>query len=270
MGGVESMRAELSAAMAGAGTALAAADGLCGACVGVLGVDGASVSLMHEGAIRGTFGSSGARSRHLDELQFTFGEGPCVDAVRSGSPVLIGDLEGLDDQRWPAFRSAVLDAGMGAVFALPVSVAGQAVGALDLFRSRSGPLAGVSLAGALIAAELAALPLLDLMTADVDWERAGQGGEGFDQLASLERVEVYQATGMIMGATGMSSTDALIRLRGHAFSHGMTASEVGYAIVERRLLIDGADWHPVTPLPSAPPPAPTPPAPPTRPAPGQV
>ena len=254
MSEVESMRAQLSAAMTGAGSALAAADGLCGACVQVLGVDGAAVSLMHDGATQGTFGSSGARSQHLDELQFTFGEGPCLDAVSSGNPVLVGDLDGLEEQRWPAFRTAVIDAGMGAVFALPVTVAGRAVGALDLFRTRSEPLAGVSLAGAVIAAELAALPLLDLMTADVDWDQVGQGGDGFAQLASLERVEVYQATGMIIGATGMGPADALIRLRAYAFAHAMTASEVGYAIVDRRLSVDGEDWHTGPPPPSSPPP----------------
>ena len=259
MSGVETIRAELSAAMAGAGSALAAADGLCQACVDLLGVDGASVSLMHDGATQGTFGSSGARSRQLDELQFTFGEGPCMDAVSSGNPVLVGDLDDLDEARWPAFRGAVLDAGMGAVFALPVTVAGNAVGALDLFRTRSGPLVGPSLAGALVAAELAALPLLDLMTADTDWEQAGQGGDGFTQLAGLERVEVYQATGMIIGAIGMSATDALIRLRGYAFAHAMTASEVGYAIIERRLLVDGEDWQPdpPPPPPTSPPPTPS-------------
>ena len=66
------MRAELgAAAVVGAGGALSAADRLCRACVELLGVDGAAVSLMRDGTTVGTFGCSGELSRRLDELQFT-------------------------------------------------------------------------------------------------------------------------------------------------------------------------------------------------------
>ena len=82
----ERLKAELRAALAGSGGALSAANRLCQACVELLEVDGAAVSLMHEGSSQGTFGSSGELSRRLDELQFTFGEGPCLDAVRWGRP----------------------------------------------------------------------------------------------------------------------------------------------------------------------------------------
>lgn len=236
------MRADLAATIAGAGTALAAADRLCSACVDLLEVDGAAVSLMHDGMTQGTFGSSGELSRRLDELQFTYGEGPCLEAVQRRGPVLVADLDDPAEQRWPAFRGAVLASGVSAVFALPIAIASFYVGALDLFRARSGPLSGEALDGGLLVAELAALPLLDLMTSDVDWDRAGEGGDGWEQLASLERVEVYQATGMIMGALDIGPTDALSRLRAHAFSAGMTASEVAWAIVERRLIL-GDDSH---------------------------
>ena len=242
MSGLDAMRAELSAGMDTAKTALAAADRLCEACVVVLEVDGASVSLIHDGATQGTFGSSGELSRHLDELQFTFGEGPCLDSVRGGRPILVADLDDPAEQRWPAFRGAVLDAGMGSVFALPVAVANRPVGALDLFRSKTGPLGGGQFGGAMHAAELAALPLLDLMSSDVDWETAGQGADGWDQLSSLERVEVYQATGMIMAAAAVGPADALVRLRAYAFAHETTASEVAFAIVERRLRLEPPDW----------------------------
>lgn len=243
MTGPQQMRGHLGAAMVGAGSALAAADRLCHACVELLDVDGASISLMHEGTTRGTFGSSGELSRRLDELQFTFGEGPCMDAVRQRGPVLVADLRDPTEQRWPAFRDAVLDSGVSAVFALPVVVAAGEVGALDLFRTRSGSLAKETLTGGLMAAELAALPLLDLMTSDVDWDGAARGDDGWGQLASLERVEVYQATGMIMAALDVGAVEALVRLRAQAFARGTTASEFAWAVVERRLSLDADDWR---------------------------
>jgi hypothetical protein len=129
----------------------------------------------------------------------------------------------------------VLGTGVCAVFALPVAVAFAHIGALDLYNKRIGGLTDQALSGALYAAELAALPLLDLMTAHVDWDSIAQGDNGWEQLASLERVEVYQATGMIMAALKASPAEALARLRGHAYANGLTASDVAWAIVERRL-----------------------------------
>lgn len=243
----ERLRAELGAALVGAGDALAAADRLCHACVDLLGVDGAAVSLMHDGSTRGTFGSSGELSRRLDEFQFTYGEGPCLDAVSSGRPVLVGDFGDPNEQRWPAFGRAVLGSGVQAVFALPVTIIRSPVGALDLFSNQPGQLSAAELDGGLWAAELASLPLLDLMTSDVDWTSAGEGGGGWEQLASLERVEVYQATGMIVGAMDVDAVEALIRLRAHAFEQGLTASEAAWAIVERRTILaeDGSFRMPI-------------------------
>ena len=228
--------------MAGAGGALAAADRLCHACVEFLEVDGASVSLTHDGSTRGTFGSSGDMSRRLDELQFTFGEGPCLDAVRQGRPVLVPDLGDPAEDRWPAFAGALLRSEIRAVFALPVTIASQQIGALDLFRRRAGELTGSALAGGMLAAELAALPLMDLMNSGVDWD-VDQDGDGFEQLASLSRVEVYQATGMLIGALDVGPTEALLRLRAYAFAHDMTAAEAAWAIVEGRLSLEPDDWN---------------------------
>lgn len=243
MDAVERLGNDFRAAMDGADTVLGAADLLCQACVDFLEVDGASVSLVHEGSTQGTFGSSGELSRRLDEYQFTFGEGPCLDAVRGATPVLVPDLGDSAEQRWPAFRQAVIGEGIRAVFALPVTVTSSPIGALDLFSARSGGLTQDRLTGGLVAARLAAGPLIKLMTSDVDWESAGEGTPGWETLASLERVEVYQATGMIVGALEVDPVEALVRLRAHAYAHGMTASEVAWAIVERQLSLEDDAWR---------------------------
>jgi hypothetical protein len=242
-GAHERVREALEVAM-GSGVGVSAADRLCVACVDLLKVDGAAISLMHEGATQGTFGSSGPLSRRLDEFQFTYGEGPCLDAVSGGRPVLVADIGHADEHRWPAFAAAALDAGVHAMFALPAAIATTHIGVLDLFRNAPGPLSAEGLTGGLLAAELAALPLLDLMTADLDWASAGEGGDGWSQLASLERVEVYQATGMIMGQLDIGPADALVRLRARAFATGQTSSDVAWAVVEGRLSLDLDDaWR---------------------------
>jgi GAF domain-containing protein/ANTAR domain-containing protein len=231
------VEAGLRAAVSHPGRA-GSADQLCRACVELLDVDGAALSLWLDGDARGTFGASGEVSRRLDELQFTFDEGPCVDAVRKDRPVLVEDLGQDRDARWPAFTGAALEAGVGAVFALPVRVAALPFGALDLFRHRSGELSEVDLTGGFKAAELAAVPLLDLMSAEVDWASIGEGGDASTQLASLERVEVYQAVGMLIGQLNVSPAEAMARLRAYAFTTGSTASEVAWDIVQRRLTLE--------------------------------
>lgn len=247
----ERLRTELSTAVTGAGDALTAADRLCLVCVELLEVDGASISLTLDGTTRGTFGASDELSRRLDALQFTAGQGPCLDAVRTGRPVLVPDLDDPQELRWPGFSSAVLDAGIRAVFALPVSLSRQLVGALDLYRSRPGPLGASALSGGLLAAELASLPLLDVIAeheaavaADAA-SPAGDGGDGDDawsRLSSLEQVEVYQATGMLMGALDVDPVEALVRLRAQAFLRGVTAAELAWEIVERRVSLDSPEW----------------------------
>ncbi|MCW2545161.1 MAG: hypothetical protein JWM40_2713 [Frankiales bacterium] len=238
MDDLQAMREELGAALRGARSPLDAADVLCQACVTLLDVDGAAISVIHEGASRGTFGSSGELSRRLDDYQFTFGEGPCLDSVRLRQAVLAPDLADPDEDRWPAFASAVLEEGVAAVFALPISMAARAVGALDLFCEAPRQLSPEALRGGLLAAELAASPLMDLLSGDLDVNGPGPGQDGWAQLASLERVEVYQATGMIMGALGITPAEALVRMRAHAFSHGMTAQEVAVLMISRRLPAD--------------------------------
>ncbi len=93
------LRREFESAVADADEA--AADRLCVACVELLNVDGASISLWRDRGTWGRFGSSGEIGRRLDEFQFTFGEGPCLDAMTHASPVLIPDLSQGAGERWP-------------------------------------------------------------------------------------------------------------------------------------------------------------------------
>lgn len=244
------MRSELNAVMSSSAPGLPSADALCDTCVGLFDVDGAAVSMVYDGMSWGTFGSSSPASRRLDEYQFTFGEGPCLDAVASGAAVLVPDLDSPLDQRWPAFREAVLGDGFHGVFALPIMITSVCVGALDLFRGRPGPLEGDALAGAMLAAELASAPLLDLIAeAAVANGRADEsladGAESAERLFmdGLDRVEVYQATGMLISALDVDAAEALVRLRAHAIATGRTASEVARDIIERRLIVERDDWH---------------------------
>ena len=81
-----------------------AADRLCEACVGLLDVDAAAISLVFDGANVGTLGASDPRARTYDELQFIVGEGPCLDSVGRRRPVLVGDLADPAEHRWSGWQ----------------------------------------------------------------------------------------------------------------------------------------------------------------------
>ncbi len=232
------MRAGIEDVLLGGERGIPAADRLCIACLPWLGVDAAAISLIDEGESRGTFGASDAAARLLDSLQFSAGEGPCLEAAEAMVPVLVADLHAQDEPRWPAFKEAAERAGVRAVFALPIRVGLIGLGALDLFRFVAGPLSPVQLADALMVADAAAQILLDM----VDESNATTGRADplaqWAQVASLSRVEVYQATGMVMAQLDLSPTAALIRLRAYAFANELTVSEVAQLVKSRQLRME--------------------------------
>jgi hypothetical protein len=215
-----------------------AADRLCEACVALFGVDAAAISLVFEGANTGTLGASDPPARAYDELQFTMGEGPCLDSVAHQAPVLVVDLADPADARWPAYGPAMLAHEIRGVYAMPVVVAGRYVGALDLYRAQPGLLGAEQLGGALVAAELAELPVLDLMDADLQAAAAVPDSDAWAELTMLSRAEVSQATGMLVAQLEISPTEALVRLRAHAYATGRSATNVAHDILDRRLRLE--------------------------------
>jgi hypothetical protein len=215
-----------------------AADRLCEACVLLFDVDAAAISLVFDGANSGTLGSSGASGRMYDELQFTLGEGPCLDSVSHRAPIFVADLADPDDNRWPIYGPALLSHQIRGVFAMPVLVAGEHVGALDLFRVRPGLLKGEHFAGAIVAAELAGIPMLDLLNADLQAAANDPNSNAWTELHALSRAEVSQATGMLVAQLGVEPAEALVRLRAHAYATGRSSTDVARDILDRRLRLE--------------------------------
>lgn len=217
---------------------LEAADRLCKACVGLLDIDAAAVSIVFDGANMGTFGASGPRARKYDELQFIVGEGPCLDSVANRAPVLVADLAHPDENRWPAYGPVMLDYDIRGVYAIPVVVAGAYVGALDFFCTAPDRLAAEQIASMAIAAELAQLPLLDLLEGDLKAATADPDSDAWAELDEFSRTEVSQATGMLMAQLNVDAATALARLRARAYASGCSASAVARDIIDRRLQLE--------------------------------
>jgi hypothetical protein len=210
------------------------AERICQAAVEGLEVDGAAISLLTASTLRETLYATDATAELLEDLQFSLGEGVCVDAATSGGPVLIADMnDPAQTSRWPIYAAAVVDqAQISAVFAFPLQWGPINLGVLDLYRREPGSLPPAQLRDALGAADMAALMLLGLRTdagEDQTWDRSWGN-----------RVEIHQATGMVVAQLGVGATDAFARLRAYAFAEHRLLGDVARDVVARRLRFDPA------------------------------
>ena len=214
---------------------------ICTACVAGIGVDGAAMSLLTGSAHRETLSATDATAATLEDLQFTLGEGACLEAASTGSPVLVSDIyDEVRSARWPMFAAAVAEqTGVRGLFALPLQLGTINVGVLDLYRDTPGPLLGHELRDMVAAADTAMMMLLwvhappepDLLRPD-GRRKDGQPEEGL----WLDRAEVHQATGMILAQLDIPVEDAFARLRAYAFAHRRRLNDVARDVVRHRLV----------------------------------
>jgi GAF domain-containing protein len=171
-------------------------------------------------------------SARIEDLQLTLGEGPCIDAAQSGTPVLVPDLNRPDDiavDRWPAFIEGAGAAGVRAVFAFPLRIGAINVGVLDVYRSEPGPLREGQLRAALLAADAAALALLHVNTASEE-----PFSDDADALSTYQ-LQVHQATGIVQVQLDVPTEEAFLMLRARAFALGRPLVDVATDVVARRL-----------------------------------
>ena len=182
---------------------------LAAACVRSLPVSGVGLALMTDDGPAGIIAATDGAAMELEELQFTLGEGPCVDASQTGRPVLQPDLARTAPLRWPAFAGGALEAGVRALFAFPLRVGAIRLGVLDLYRDLAGPLSTDELAEALSFADAATLLLLH--------EQAGTAPSSAVPVLD-DRAEVHQATGVVSVQAAVGLAEALVLLRARAFA----------------------------------------------------
>jgi len=216
---------------------LVASARLCAMCAEATEMSGAGIMLMSGDLPQGSVCTTDAVSLLIEDLQYTLGEGPCVDAYQHDRPVLEPDLAAPITNRWVAFTPPAVEAGVRAVFGFPLSVGAARLGALNLHRDRPGQLTADQHTDALVMAGLAARAVI-AMQAD-----APPGAIGVELADGADFQFVgHQAAGMVSVQLGVSVADALIRLRAHAFQQDRRFADVARDVVGRRLrLTDDAD-----------------------------
>lgn len=205
---------------------------LCAACTSSVPVTGVGMALMSARGPEGLVAATDGVATTMEELQFTSGEGPCVDASTTGGPVLQPQLAITAPRRWPAFGPAALDAGIEAIFAFPLQVGAIRLGVLDLYRDQPGSLTSAQLSEALSFADAATRIMLHLQ----DQMPTGEGLHPDLVLAQHnDAPEVHQATGMVSVQAAVGLTEALLLLRASAFSTDRAILAVAHDVVRGTL-----------------------------------
>ncbi|MBG6225291.1 GAF domain-containing protein [Arthrobacter sp. CAN_A2] len=193
---------------------------------------GAAMSIFMGTANETRVGATDERAIALDEAQFSVGEGPRWDAMRTRAPVMVPDTHAAH-LTWPVLGTALADAGAAAVFVLPMLVGAVNIGVVELYHTRPGPLSRSKL---LHAVALTGKASWSLMHSILD---EGRHGPGMMESEPLARREIHQATGMILVQADVSAAEALMLLRAHAFAHEQSLEDAARAVIGRKLTFSG-------------------------------
>jgi GAF domain-containing protein len=197
--------------------------------VALLSADAAGIMLVDPGGRLRVVASSSEESSWTELMQIQADEGPCVDCVRTGQPVVVTDLDEAAG-RWPQLVAAL--AGKGSyrsVHALPLRLRGQAIGGMNLFHARPGPLPEADLRLGQALADVATIGILQ--------ERAIRHGEIVTeqlQTALNSRIVIEQAKGVLSQFGHLTMATAFERLRRYSRGHHLLLGEVARRVIAER------------------------------------
>ena len=193
-------------------------------CTELLPAEGVGVLLLEEQSL--TVATANSEVGDIVEaLEVELQEGPCVECVRVGHPVLVPDLAAAAD-RYPRFVPRALEAGAGAIHALPMTGQGELVGSLNIISLQPVELTDSQLSAARMLADVAVSYIFAVRLHEETSALAGQLQNALDT-----RVVIEQAKGVLAEANGTDVDIAFERLRRHARNHNVKVHDVAAAVV---------------------------------------
>jgi hypothetical protein len=191
----------------------------------VVGVDGTGLTLVHEDGPPKWVAVTDAAMQLLEEVQHNFGEGPCLLAYAEDRTVAIEDLA--SELVWDRIAVVVRQLQIRGVLSVPVRLAGQPVGTLDVYASQ--PRAWST-------AEVQALGAFAVVTGELVHtavELANREAEVAQLRQALtSRVWIEQAKGMVAATETVTLDEAFRRLRGRARSSSRKLADVAQDVVQ--------------------------------------
>lgn len=144
--------------------------------------------------------------RRLEELQYRFGEGPCLTSAREEVTVRCDDLTA--EPRWPRFAAAAVELGMRSMLSVQLFVEQDNLGALNLYSTAAASFTDADESFAMLLGTHAALAV----------QRAAT--EANLRIALESRDVIGQAKGILMERYKIDAVEAFDLLV--MASHGMS------------------------------------------------
>lgn len=200
-------------------------------CAEILDVDAAGIMLVAPSGELRVMASTSHVMRLLELFQLQAEEGPCLEAYRTGVPVINQDLEG-SNGRWPKFSAEAVDAGFHSVHALPLRLRGEVIGALNMFHRSRGVMEPADVVVAQALADVATVGLLQHRAA-----REAQELQQHLNHALNSRVVIEQAKGVVAERSRLNMHESFTMLRSYARSNNLRLSDVAEDVIAGTLIL---------------------------------
>jgi hypothetical protein len=210
------------------------------------GADGAALAILTASPqMRELVYATDTIAQQLDELQYTLGEGPCLDAYFNDSPQFHPELtSGHQTSRWPTFAADATQLGVHALFAFPIPNGQQPMGVLELYRQTASNLSKdeyvcASACAATIAGRLHS-NWNDVVSHFGSTESAMDamvGSSAGEAENPFSRRQIHLAGGLVAVQLGVAPNEAVDRLRAYSYACGRPISSVAADIIARRLTL---------------------------------
>ena len=188
------------------------------------GADSCGVTIDYAGATY-TACYTDSTTLAVDEAQYETGEGPCLEASRTGQTIVV-DLNSTE-QRWPAFAEAARAEGVRSFLASPIRTLDGIIGSFNLYGSASDAFDGMD------------ADILDTLTTAVG-RAVGEHARYSDaestvrdlRSAMAQRAPIEQAKGILMAMRGIDADSAFAVLSDDAQRRNMRVRDVAREFVE--------------------------------------
>ena len=198
-------------------------------CVELLDTEAGGLLLADPAGRLEVVASTSEAAEVVEIMQLNAGAGPSVDCFATGEAVSVPDIDGVRE-KWPQFADAAVARGFRSVYATPLRLRGQVLGAMNLFSMDKGRLDDQDLH---TAEALSAIATIGILQERVVRESTVVTGQLQHALES--RVLIEQAKGVLSEAQSIPLEEAFARLRDYARRQRLPLRAVAESVATRSL-----------------------------------
>lgn len=190
------------------------------------GADMASVSVLRDDSTTAeTAASSSERVWAIDDDQYAAGDGPCLEAARTGRVIRVGVEQAME--RWPDFARSARAAGVASYLSAPLHVDEEFAGSLNLYSEQAHGFGDLDEALLRLYTTAAAAAIANARRYAQARSLAMQLGQALDSRAVID-----QARGILMATHGIDAQQAFELLAKESQNTNVKLREVAARLVE--------------------------------------